>query len=83
MGRAPTWPLTTLTSAAAAVAKAIGAIRHDILIAYWHIVTADVGYQDLGVDWVARRHSREHQIARLAKQIEKLSAAVEITMPAA
>jgi transposase len=63
--------------------KAVGAIRHDILIAYWHIVTADVGYQDLGVDWVARRHSREHQIARLAKQIEKLGAAVEITMPAA
>ena len=63
--------------------KAVGAIRHDILIAYWHIVTADVGYQDLGVDWVARRRSREHQIARLAKQIEKLGAAVEITMPAA
>jgi len=63
--------------------KAVGALRHDILIAYWHIVTADVGYQDLGVDWVARRHSREHQIARLAKQIEKLGAAVEITMPAA
>ena len=57
--------------------------RHDILIAYWHIVTADVGYQDLGVDWLARRHSREHQIAQLAKQIEKLGAAVEITMPAA
>jgi len=63
--------------------KAVGAIRHDILIAYWHIVTADVGYQDLGVDWLARRHSREHQIAQLAKQIEKLGAAVEITMPAA
>ena len=63
--------------------EALGAIRHDILIAYWHIVTADVGYQDLGVDWLARRHSREHQIAQLAKQIEKLGAAVEITMPAA
>ena len=63
--------------------KAVGAIRHDILIAYWHIVAAEVEYQDRGADWVARRHSREHQIARLAKQIEKLGAAVEITMPAA
>ena len=63
--------------------KAVGAIRHDILIAYWHIVGAEVQYEDLGADWIARRHSREYQIARLAKQIEKLGAAVEITMPAA
>ena len=63
--------------------KAVGAIRHDILIAYWHIVGTEVQYEDLGADWVARRHSREYQIARLAKQIEKLGAAVEITMPAA
>ena len=52
-------------------------------IAYWHIVGAEVQYEDLGADWIARRHSREYQIARLAKQIEKLGAAVEITMPAA
>ena len=57
--------------------------RHDILIAYWHIVGAETQYEDLGADWIARRHSREYQIARLAKQIEKLGAAVEITMPAA
>ena len=63
--------------------KAVGAIRHDILIAYWHIVGAEVQYEDLGADWIARRHSREYQIARLAKQIDKLGAAVEITMPAA
>jgi transposase len=63
--------------------KAVGAIRHDILIAYWHIVGAEVQYEDLGADWIARRHSREYQITRLAKQIDKLVAAVEITMPAA
>ena len=63
--------------------KAVGAIRHDILIAYWHIVGTAVGYQDLVPTGVARRHSREYQIARLAKQIEKLGAAVQITMPAA
>jgi transposase len=64
--------------------KAVGAIRHDILIAYWHIVAAaDVGYQDLGADWITRRHSPEYQIAKLAKQIERLGATVTVTMPAA
>lgn len=47
------------------------------------IVGAEVQYDDLGADWIARRHSREYQIARLAKQTEKLGAAVQITMPAA
>lgn len=43
--------------------KAVGAIRHDILIAYWHIVGAEVQYEDLGADWIARRHSRENHAA--------------------
>jgi hypothetical protein len=30
--------------------KAIGATRHDILIAYWHVVHDDVDYRDLGPD---------------------------------
>ena len=70
--------------------KAVGAIRHDILIAYWHIVstaasTEDVSasYRELGPDWITRRHSREYQIAKLAKQIEKLGATVTVTLPAA
>lgn len=70
--------------------KAVGAIRHDILIAYWHIVSADAndadvsaGYRELGPDWITRRHSREYQIAKLAKQIEKLGATVTVTLPAA
>jgi transposase len=70
--------------------KAVGAIRHDILIAYWHIVSADVNtadvsasYRELGPDWITRRHSREYQIAKLAKQIEKLGATVTVTLPAA
>jgi hypothetical protein len=60
------------------------------LIAYWHIVSADtstedspVGYRELGADWITRRHSREYQIAKLAKQIEKLGATVTVTLPAA
>jgi hypothetical protein len=43
--------------------KAVGTIRHDILIAYRHIVGAEVQYEDLGADWITRRDSREYQIA--------------------
>lgn len=63
--------------------KAIRATRHDILIAYWHIVAEDVDYVDLGADWLIRRKSPEHQLARLVHQIQKLGADVEVTMPAA
>lgn len=69
--------------------KAVGAIRHDILIAYWHIVSGTstdgtpVGYRDLGPDWITRRHSTEFQIAKLTKQMEKLGAIVTVTLPAA
>jgi transposase len=44
--------------------NAVGAIRHDILIAYWHLVSTDtnaedaqVGYRELGADWITSRHS--------------------------
>ena len=37
--------------------KAIGATRHDILIAYYHIVANKVAYHDLGPDWNDRRRS--------------------------
>jgi transposase len=70
--------------------KAVGAIRHDILIAYWHIVSAvtsaqdtSASYRELGADWITRRHSPEYQIAKLVKQIEKLGATITITLPAA
>lgn len=53
-------------------AKAIGATRHDILIAYYHIVRDRVPYRELGPDWLARRHSPEHRTRRLVKQLEAL-----------
>jgi transposase len=34
--------------------KAIGATRHDLLIAYWHVVHDQVDYADLGPDWAQR-----------------------------
>jgi transposase len=45
--------------------KAIGATRHDILIAYYHIIRDRVPYRELGPDWLARRHSPEHRTRRL------------------
>ena len=52
--------------------KAIGATRHDILIAYHHIVRDQVPFRELGPDWLARRHSPEHRTRRLVKQLEAL-----------
>src|SRR3954465_2727804 len=49
--------------------KAIGAPRHDLLIAYWHIVHDQVDYRELGADWARRRHSQEHQTRRLVRQL--------------
>ena len=59
--------------------KAIGATRHDLLVAYWHIVHDDVDYADLGADWTTRRHSTEHRIRRLVRQLEALGQQVSIT----
>jgi transposase len=59
-------------------AKAIGATRHDILIAYYHITRDRVPFRELGPDWLARRHSVEHRTRRLVKQLEALGHAVTL-----
>ena len=41
--------------------KAIGATRHDILIAYYHIVRDKISYEDLGPDWNNRRRSTDNR----------------------
>jgi len=58
--------------------KAIGATRHDILIAYYHIVRDKVPYQELGPDWNDRHRSAEHQTRRLVRQLEQLGMNVTI-----
>ena len=58
--------------------KALGALRHDILIAYWHIVHDNVDYHDLGDDWFARRHTIDHQRHRLVRQLEHLGYTVTL-----
>ena len=64
-------------------AKAIGATRHDILVAYWHIVRDRVPYRELGPDWAARRFSVQHRTSRLVRQLEALGVKVTIEPGAA
>ncbi len=65
------------------VIKAVGATRHDILIAYWHIIINDTVYHDLGGDWHARRRrSPERRKNTLVTELEKLGYTVTVT-PAA
>jgi transposase len=52
--------------------KAIGAIRHDLLVAYYHIVRDHVPYRDLGPDWQRKRYSPEHRARRLQRQLQAL-----------
>ncbi len=59
-------------------AKAIGATRHDILVAFWHIVRDGVPFQELGPDWAARRFSVEHRANRLVRQLQALGMTVTI-----
>ncbi len=53
-------------------AKAVGATRHDILVAFYFIVRDRVPFRELGPDWHDQRNSTEHRIRRLIKQLEQL-----------
>jgi transposase len=58
--------------------KAIGAIRHDLLVAYFHIVRDRVPFRELGPDWQRKRYSVEHRAQRLQRQLEALGYAVTL-----
>jgi len=59
-------------------AKATGATRHDILVAYYHIVRDQVPFRELGPDWQRKRYSPEHRARRLQRQLEELGYSVVI-----
>jgi hypothetical protein len=59
--------------------KAIGATRHDILVAYWHVVHDQVEYRDLGPAWLDSRNAPEHRTRRLVRQLEALGHKVKLT----
>ena len=58
--------------------KAIGAIRHDLLVAYFHIVRDQVPYRDPRPDWQRKRYSVKHRARRLQRQLEALGYAVTL-----
>lgn len=59
-------------------AKALGATRHDILIAYYFIVRDRVPFQELGADWLTSRRSVERQTNKLVRQLEALGHKVKL-----
>jgi transposase len=51
--------------------RALGAVKHSILVAYWHMFTTGEVYNDLGGDYYQRRDP-QRQIRRLVDQLERL-----------
>jgi transposase len=58
--------------------KAIGAVRHDLLVAYYHVVRDEVPFRELGPDWQRKRYSPEHRARRLQRQLEALGYTVTL-----
>ena len=62
--------------------RAIGAVKHSIICACWHMLSTGELYADLGGDYYARRNP-ERQTKRLVAQLERLGHAVTLTEVAA
>ncbi|MEA2370465.1 MAG: transposase [Solirubrobacteraceae bacterium] len=52
-------------------ARALGAVKHSMLCAIWHMLKTGELYNDLGADYYAHRHP-ERQTRRLVEQLERL-----------
>lgn len=61
-------------------AKATMAVSHSILVAVYYILDRGQPYHDLGADYFARRHSREHHARRLVRQLQKLGYRVDLQL---
>jgi transposase len=62
-------------------ARALGAVKHSILCAMWHMLTTGELYRDLGADYYARRDP-ERQTRRLVAQLERLGHTVTLQQTA-
>ena len=51
--------------------RALGAVKHSMLIAYWHMFTTGETYHDLGGDYFQRRDPERHT-KRLVAKLEAL-----------
>lgn len=57
--------------------KALGAVKHTILRAIWHMLTTGETYTDLGADYFTNRDP-QRQIKRLVTQLERLGQTVTL-----
>ncbi len=57
--------------------RAIGAVKHSILAAIWHMLSTGETYRDLGGDYFARRHP-QRATRRLVTQLERLGHTVTL-----
>jgi hypothetical protein len=62
--------------------RALGAIKHSLICAIWHMLSTGETYRDLGPDSFVNRDS-ERQTKRLVKQLERLGHRVTLTEEAA
>jgi len=51
--------------------RALGAVKHSMLVAYWHMFTTGQAYHDLGGDYFQRRDPERHT-RRLVAKLEAL-----------
>jgi transposase len=62
--------------------RALGAVKHSVIGAIWHMLSTGETYRDLGPDYFANRNP-ERQTNRLVKQLERLGHHVTLTDEAA
>jgi transposase len=62
--------------------RALGAVKHSIICACWHMLTTGELYRDLGGDYF-RRRDPERQTKRLVTQLERLGHTVTLEKAAA
>jgi transposase len=62
--------------------RALGAVKHSILSAIWHMLSTGETYRDLGGDYFTNRDP-ERQTRRLVKQLERLGHHVTLAEGAA
>ena len=61
--------------------RALGAVKHAIIVAYWHMFTTGEVYRDLGGDYYQHRNPAR-QIRRLVEQLERLGQEVTLHVAA-
>src|SRR4051812_20217601 len=57
--------------------RALGAVKHTLLSAIWHMLSTGETYRDLGADYFTQRDP-ERQTKRLVKQLQRLGHTVTL-----